>query len=108
MSGIAQEIFSSAGNQISIGKFLEKLNISKNSTNLFEFDVSNAFNRFEKGQTASRLQTSVKYCMFSMHFLQLTYFFTIFVSLLLQAYFFDIYIFLSTRLEEADLICNSG
>jgi len=45
----AREIFSSARNQISKGKFFKKLNISTNSSNLFEFDVSYAFNRFKKG-----------------------------------------------------------
>ena len=46
---IAQEFLSSVQNQISKGKFFKKLNISTNSTYLFEFDVSYAFNRCEKG-----------------------------------------------------------
>ena len=46
---IAQEYFSSAQNQISKGKFFKKLYISTNLTNLFEFDVSYAFYRSEKG-----------------------------------------------------------
>ena len=49
LNRFAHEIFSSGRNQISKGKFFKILNISTNSTNLFEFDVSYAFYRSEKG-----------------------------------------------------------